>query len=336
MRIPLLAVTLLWCAPVFAASKTMDIYFIDVEGGQATLIVSPSGQSMMVDTGWPGLNFRDADRIAAAAKLAGVKQIDYLVVTHYHDDHVGGVAQLTQRLPIKNFVDHGPSVEKDANGQRLYNAYVKARESGKHIEVKPGDKIPVQGLDVIVLTAGGDGLPLALAGAGQPNPACAAAKMQDPDPTENARSVGTLITFGKFRIIDLGDLTWNKEYELVCPNNKIGTVDVYLTTHHGMDISNSPAIVRALHPRVAIMNNGARKGGAPAAWQTIHQSPGLEDIWQVHFAIEGGKDNNAPDALIANVDETGSANWLKVSAAADGSFTVSNSRNKYSKHYEAR
>ncbi|MBI2680184.1 MAG: MBL fold metallo-hydrolase [Candidatus Solibacter usitatus] len=335
MRVPLLALLLALGAHGLAA-KNLDIYFVDVEGGQATLFVAPSGQSLMVDTGWPGLNSRDADRIAAVAKLAGVKQIDYLLVTHYHSDHVGGAAQLAAKLPIKNFVDHGPSVETDADGQKLYNNYLKAREGGTHIQVKPGDKLPINGLDVIIVAAGGDAIPLALAGAGQPNPACATTKKMDADPTENARSVGALITYGKFRTIDLGDLTWNKENELVCPNNKIGTVDMYITTHHGMDISNSPAIVNALHPRVAVMNNGARKGGSPAAWQTIHQSPGLEDIWQVHFAIEGGKDNNSPDAMIANVDETGSAHWIKVSAAVDGSFTVMNSRNKYTKSYAAR
>jgi len=335
MRVSLLALLLALGAHALAA-KNLEIYFVDVEGGQATLFVAPSGQSMMVDTGWPGLNNRDADRIAAVAKLAGVKQIDYLVVTHYHDDHVGGTAQLNAKLPIKNFVDHGASVETDAAGKRLYDKYLKVRESGTHIEVKPGDKVPIAGLDVIVLTAGGAAIPLALAGAGQPNPACATTKPMDADPTENARSVGTLITYGKFRTIDLGDLTWNKEIELMCPNNKVGTVSMDIVSHHGMDISNSPALVNALHPQVAIMDNGARKGGSVAAWQTLHKSPGLEDIWQLHFAVEGGKDNNSPDAMIANVDETGSAHWIKVTAMADGSFTVVNSRNKYTKTYPAR
>ncbi len=335
MRVSLLALLLALGAHALAA-KNLEIYFVDVEGGQATLFVAPSGQSMMVDTGWPGLNNRDADRIAAVAKLAGVKQIDYLVVTHYHDDHVGGTAQLNAKLPIKNFVDHGPTVENDAAGKRLYEKYLKVREGGTHIEVKPGDKVPIAGLDVIVLTAGGAAIPLALAGAGQPNPACATTKPMDNDPTENARSVGTLITYGKFRTIDMGDLTWNKEIELMCPNNKVGTVSMDIVSHHGMDISNSPALVNALHPQVAIMDNGARKGGSVAAWQTLHKSPGLEDIWQLHFAVEGGKENNSPDAMIANVDETGSAHWIKVTAMADGSFTVVNSRNKYTKTYAAR
>ena len=147
-----------------------------------------------------------------------------------------------------------------------------------------------------------------------------AIKARDEDKTENARSLGTLITFGKFRIIDLGDLTWNKEHDLVCPNNKIGTVDVYLTTHHGMNMSGPAAIVHALHPRVAIMNNGARKGGTPEAWQVVHSSPGIEDIWQVHYAVAGGKENNAPDTFIANVDEQCEGKYIKLSVQPDGTL----------------
>ncbi len=335
MRVRTLLPFLMLCAAAaLPAAKTLEIYFVDVEGGQATLVVSPAKQALLVDTGWPGLNMRDANRIAAAAKRAGVKQIDYLVVTHYHDDHVGGVPQLVSKLPVRTFVDHGASVEHGASEDRLYNRYVKARETGQHLEVKPGDKIPMKGLDVTVLTAGGQGIAGALPGAGQPNPACAAVKPLEADASENAQSVGILIQFGSFRMIDLGDLTWNKENELVCPANKIGTVDLYLTTHHGMNISNSPAIVQALHPRVAVMNNGARKGGSPEAWQVVHDSPGLQDIWQVHYAMDGGKDHNSPEAMIANIYEQGDeANWLKVSAGANGEITVYNSRNKYEKTY---
>ncbi len=335
MRIRTLLPFLILCAAqTLPAAKTLDIYFVDVEGGQATLVVSPSKQALLVDTGWPGFNMRDANRIAAAAKRAGVKQIDYLVVTHYHTDHVGGAPQLVGKLPVRTFVDHGESVEHGENEDRLYNRYVKARESGQHLQVKPGDKIPMKGLDVTVLTSAGQGIAGPLPGAGQPNPACATTKPLENDPSENAQSVGILIQFGSFRMIDLGDLTWNKENELVCPVNKIGTVDLYLTTHHGMNISNSPAIVQALHPRVAVMNNGARKGGSPEAWQVVHDSPGLQDIWQVHYAMDGGKDHNSPEAMIANIyDKDDEANWLKVSAGADGEITVYNSRNKFEKTY---
>ena len=335
MRIrPLLLFLLLGAAPWLDAAKTLDIYFVDVEGGQATLVVSPSKQSLLVDAGWPGLSMRDADRIAAAAKAAGVKQIDYMVVSHFHSDHVGGVPQLARRLPIRTFVDHGESIEHDAEGSRLYKAYVKARETGKHMQVKPGDKIPVKDLDVTVLTAGGESIATALPGAGQPNAACASTKLQAADPSENAQSVGILIQYGSFRMIDLGDLTWNKEYELVCPNNKVGKVDLYLTTHHGMNISNPPAIVRALEPRVAVMNNGARKGGSPETWKILHDSAGKPDIWQVHYAVEAGKEHNSPEAMIANADEKDDeAKWLKVSADSNGAITVYNSRNKFQKSY---
>src|SRR5260370_6284910 len=256
------------------AAKTLEVYFIDVEGGQATLLVSPSGQSMLVDTGWSGFKNRDADRIAAAAKLAGIKQIDYLVITHFHTDHVGGVPQLAAKLPIKHFVDHGPNNETGAQRDALYAAYKNAWGSGEHIVVKPGDKIPVKGLDVQVLTANGDLIKTPLAGAGAANPLCGQDKPRAVDTSENARSTGTLITFGKFRMIDLGDLTWNKEQDLVCPNNLVGTVDVYLTTHHGMDMSGPATIVHALKPPLAIMTNSPTKAGSVPPRQLVADSPG--------------------------------------------------------------
>lgn len=317
------------------AAKTFDAYFIDVEGGQATLMVSPSGQSMLVDTGWAGFNNRDADRIAAAAKMAGVKQIDYLVITHFHADHVGGVPQLVAKLPVKHFVDHGPNNEKGEAADALYAAYKNAWGSSEHIVVKPGDKVPVKGLDVQVLSANGDAIKTPLKGAGEANPLCGKDALRREDKSENARSTGTLMTFGKFRLIDLGDLTWNKEQDLVCPNNLVGTVDVYLTTHHGMDMSGPATIVHALKPRVAIMNNGATKGGSVPAWQVVHNSPGVLDLWQVHFAVNGGKENNVSEQFIANPDQNNDqGNFIKLSAESNGNFTVTNSRNNFSKTYK--
>jgi beta-lactamase superfamily II metal-dependent hydrolase len=316
------------------AARTLDVYFIDVEGGQATLFVSPSGESMLVDTGWPDVGGRDADRIVSVAKLAGVKQIDYLVVTHYHMDHVGGVPQLAARIPIRTFVDHGPSVESGPEADQLFSAYLSVRDKAKHLLAKPGDMIPIRGINVQVLTAAGNEISKPLPGAGAPNPLCAGAKRKDVDPSENAQSVGMLITYDRFRMIDLGDLTWNKELGLACPDNKIGTVDVYLGTHHGLDLSGAPPLVQALHPLVAITDNGARKGGAPEAWQTIHSSPGLEDIWQLHYALEAGKVNNAPEAFIANLEEHCRGKWIRLSAEPDGQFTVTNSRNGKTKAYK--
>ena len=323
--------------PPFGGSVggAFDVYFIDVEGGQATLMVSPSGQSLLVDTGWPGFSGRDANRIAATAKAAGVKRIDYLVITHYHLDHVGGVPELAKSIPIVHFVDHGASVEADKSGSELFAAYRKARRSSQHIVARPGGRIPLRGLDVEVLTAAGKEIRPPLERAGAQNTYCADTKLRETDPSENAQSVGVLVRFARFRLIDLGDLTWNKEYELVCPANRVGKVDVYVVSHHGMNLSGSPALVYGLAPRVAIMDNGAHKGGSPEAWQTVHSSPGIEDIWQLHYAIDAGKPNNAPDEFIANPEENCKGYGLKLSAKPDGSFTVTNARNGYTKTYKA-
>ncbi len=265
-----------------------------------------------------------------------MKKIDYLVITHYHEDHVGGVPQLAGKLPIRNFVDHGESIETDQRASELFKAYTEYRAKGSHILAKPGDTIPIKGLDVQVLTSNGEALKSSLAGSGQANPLCAGAKLREQDGSENARSLGTLITLGKFRAIDLGDLTWNKEHDLFCPDNKVGAVELYIASHHGSELSGAPFMVHALHPMVAIMDNGARKGGTPEAWQAMHTSPGIEDIWQLHYSIAGGKENNTPDTFIANTDELGdTGNWIRVIARPDGSFTVYNSRNKYTKTYAA-
>lgn len=315
--------------------KALEIYFIDVEGGQSTLIVSPSGQSLLIDTGWRGFEGRDADRIVQAAKAAHVKQIDYLLITHYHRDHVGGVPQLADQMKILNFLDHGPNIEDSKVVKEDYSDYVRAIQRGEHTVVKPGDTVPIKGLSVKVLTAAGAHIQMPLEGAGKPNSFCATTPKREADPTENAQSVGVLVTFEKFRFLDMGDLTWNKELELMCPNNPIGTVDVLLTSHHGLNQSNSPPLVDAVHPRVAIMNNGARKGGSPDAWQVVKDSPGLEDLWQLHYAVEGGKEHNVADSFIANVDEQDAGQYIKLTADANGSFTVWNQRNKFTKVYKS-
>ncbi len=323
----------LLAAGLLPAAKNLDIYFIDVEGGQATLFVAPGGESLLVDTGWPGHNHRDAERIAAAAKAAGVKKIDYLVITHYHTDHVGGVPQLAEKLPIHTFVDHGASVESGQEADVLWNAYTTFRDKGAHLQVKPGDTIPIKGLDVKVVESAGEAIARPLEGAGQPNPDCATLQRHEEDRSENAQSVGILATFAGVRILDLGDLTWNKEFNLVCPANKLGPIDIHIVSHHGIDQSSSPQLIHAIHPRVAIMDNGARKGGSPSTWDIIHQSPGLEDLWQLHFAIAGGKEHNSSDTVIANVDEICEGKWLRVTVRPDGGFTLFNSRNKFEKEY---
>jgi hypothetical protein len=253
-------------------------------------------------------------------------------VTHDHADHVGGVPALAARVPIRTFVDHGPTVEQGDQPAQLYQRYLAVRDRARHVLARPGETLPVAGLDVRIVSAAGDVITTPLPGAGQPNPLCRDYAPMDPDPTENARSVGVVLTFGRFRLLDLGDLTWNKEHDLVCPNNLLGTVDLYLTTHHGLNLSGSPVLVHAVHPRVAIMNNGARKGGVPSAWRIIKGSPGLEDLWQLHYAVDGGADHNVAEALIANVDDT-TAHEIAVSAQRSGSFTVTNGRNGHAKTY---
>lgn len=314
------------------AAKTVNMYFVDVEGGQATLIVTPSKQSILVDSGWPGFNGRDADRIAQTAKKAGVKQIDYLIVTHYHTDHAGGVPQLVERIPVKNFVDHGPNIETGRGAAPLFDAYLKAAGTGKRIVVKPGDSLPVKDVKIEFLTANAEAIAQPLKGAGETNPLCGTPAYK-PDPGENGRSVGFLLTFNSFKFLNLGDLTSLEETELMCPVNRIGTVDLYLVTHHGADTSNSKEIVHAIQPRVAIMNNGARKGGSPSVWQTVRSAPRLEDLWQLHFAVAGGKESNSPDTFIANLDETCEGKMLHAAIQENGSFTVQNMRNAYTKTY---
>lgn len=316
-----------------AAAPALRIFFIDVEGGQATLIVTPAGQSMLVDTGWPGFNGRDADRIVAAARQAGIKQIDFLLITHFHMDHVGGVAQLVERIPVRTFMDHGSNVETSKQAKDLYSAYLKAAARATRRVLKPGDTIPLRGVDVTVLTSNGEHIQTALAGAGRPNSDCAGVKPLGPDSSENAQSIGFLLTYGKFRFLDLGDLTWDKELALMCPSNPIGTVDVFLVSHHGMAISNSPALVWAVHPRVAVMDNGAKKGGAPKAWSVVEKSPGLEDLWQLHYSVPGGASHNVAEKFIANVGETDTGFALDLAAHSDGSFRVANTRNGFTKSY---
>jgi competence protein ComEC len=353
------------------AVKTLDIYVIDVEGGNATLIVSPSGESVLVDSGnggptglGPANAVRDAGRIMTAVKASGLSQIDHLITTHWHSDHYGGMVELAAHVPIRNFIDHGPNAPDDflhaAADDFLQKTYPRLYGSANHTLVRPGDRISVAGLDVLVVTSAGETIKAALPAAGGTNPHCARFRPGDNN-AEDPMSVGTLVSFGQFRAIHLGDLTKNKEFELMCPNNRIGTVDVLLGLHHGVDSSNSEVLVHALRPRVAIMNNGTRKGGQPDVMKTLHLSPGLEDLWQMHFSQLSGQEYTVPGMFVANVLDdplaampiapmsapepgpnappapvhNGTAYWIKVSAQADGTFTVTNGRNGFTKTYTA-
>lgn len=347
-------------------AKPLTVYVVDTEGGKAALWVTPGGQSLLIDSGNPGN--RDLDRLMAAIEDAGLKQIDFLISTHYHVDHIGGLQELVKRIPIAHYIDHGKSVEPREQVQGFEAAYAELYGKAKHTVVKPGDKVPIQGLDWRIVSSAGAVLKTALPGGGKPNAACAGVARKDDAPTDdNGQSVGSVVTFGQFRAIDLGDLLWNKELDLMCPNNPIGTVDVYFVTHHGLDASNSPALVHGVQPRVAIMQNGTRKGAGAQTMAALRSSPGLEDLWQLHWSYNAGIEQNSPGVFIANIDDAATiasvltapprgggpgqgggrgaaaaaaahtpAYWVKLTAQPDGSFTVTNSRNGFSKTYGKR
>jgi hypothetical protein len=241
----------------------------------------------------------------AAVTDAGLKQIDFLILTHYHVDHIGGLQELSKRIPIAHYIDHGPNVEEREQVQGFQAAYAELYGKAKHTVVKAGDKVPITGLDWRIVTSAGNVLKTPLTpGSAKPNPACTGVAPKDASPTDdNAQSVGSVITFGQFRAIDLGDLLWNKENELVCPNNPVGAVDVYFVTHHGLDASGSPALVHAVQPRVAVMQNGTRKGGGVEAIKTMRSSSGFEDLWQLHWSYNAGLELNSAGVFIANIDD---------------------------------
>jgi competence protein ComEC len=327
-----------WAAPAPQREKSLHIYFVDVEGGQATLFVTSAGQSLLIDTGWPGNEGRDADRIVATARKVGIRKIDYVLITHFHDDHVGGVPQLAARIPIGTFIDHGENRETtDAVTVKDWQAYQAVLATGKYqrISAKPGDALPIKGMQAAIISSDGALIEKPLAGAGQVNPFCKDAEQFPADTMENGRSLGTFINFGILSILDLGDLTHDKEMQLMCPINKIGKIDIYIVSHHGWSESSSPAFVYGLAPRVAIMDNGAKKGGTPSVLDIIRKSPGLEDLWQLHFSDEGGATHNVAAEFIANPDGPDGANYLELTAHPDGSFEVFNSRTQKSKHYSA-
>ncbi len=342
------------------AQETLDIYLIDVEGGGATLFVSPAGETLLIDTGNGGQNAaRDAGRIIDAMQDASVAEIDHLITTHWHGDHYGAMQELASQVPVRHDFDHGASVESNARVADFLNTTYRALyEAAEHTVVTPGDRIALAGIDITVLASAKRVIDRPLPGHGLSNHYCADFVPQNEDNGENAQSVGILAQFGEFKVLHLGDLTVNTEFELMCPNNPIGTVDLFVVSHHGQPISNAEVLVHAIEARVAIMNNGTRKGGQPDAMRVIYSAPGLEDLWQLHFSQLSGQEYTVPGLFIANgVDEeqaampiaplvprrgagapprpvhNGEAYWIKVSGQADGSFAVTNSRNGFTKEY---
>jgi competence protein ComEC len=325
-----------------AASKTFDMYVIDTEGGKSLLLVSPSGESMLIDTGFPGNDDRDAKRIAEAVKAANLKQVDHLVTSHYDGDHVANLPATVAKVPVKTFYDHGDAAVKDPRTTESVRQYLEIAAKAKRVVVKPGDKIPFKGIDVLVLTAAGKHITTPVKGGGEPNPYCKDTERMkwtnaDEDNSENGNAVGLLFTYGKFRMVDLADLTWNREIELMCPNNPIGSVDLFMVSHHGNDISNSPALVDALHWRVALMNNGARKIGAPSVLKTLRAAPGMQALYLSHYSVRGAE-NNPPEEFIANIvqdwKDPADGKLLKVSVNQNADITVTNQRTNVSKTYK--
>ena len=336
----LLALALVMLPAAHAAKRDLRVFFIDVEGGQSTLFVTPTGQSLLIDTGWPGNEGRDADRILAATQKAGIHKIDYVLLTHYHDDHSGGIPQLVARVPVGTFIDHGANIDTKPGGptEKIYAAYQQVLATGKykHMVAHPGDVLPVTGMKVTVIASDGNVIDHPLPGAGQANQYCSVPETKPMDRSENSHSLGVLLEFGKLKILDLGDLTWDQEMRFMCPDNRVGQVDILVVSHHGLNPSSSHALVNGVHPRVAIMNNAATKGGAPQVIDTVLQSPGLETLWQLHFSEKGGPDHNTAAPYIANPEGREEGNYFLLTASPKGSFTVYNSGTKASKDYATR
>jgi competence protein ComEC len=355
LRLPLLVLLLASASLPSVQARNLEIYWIDVEGGASTLIVSPSGESMLIDTGWE-VGGRDSKRIFDAVQHAGLKSIDFLVISHFHADHAGGLPALSKMIPIRHFYDRGDAIEKE-NLQWL-DGY-RAASAGKRTIVKPGDEIPIKGFQALVVSSNQQVLAKPVKGGG-PNPLCDNAEQKLSAGPENGRGVGLLLTYGKFRFLNLIDLDWEKEMELACPVNKLGTVTVYQTGRHGsFDGAGAPALLGAISPQVVVVNNGPRKGmgqvdaavksatppgktTAPYeknAYLRLAKLTGIEGIWQVHLSLldKAPEHNTSPD-MIANLEESADCkgNWIQASVEKDGKFTVTNGRNGFSKTYAAR
>jgi beta-lactamase superfamily II metal-dependent hydrolase len=340
----LAALVVLGFSPFVAGAegkRGLDIYFIDTEGGAATLIVTPAGESVLIDCGNPGP--RDAERIHKAAELAGLKTIDHLAITHWHTDHYGSAEKLSTLIPIRNFYDRGIPEKLDEdpkNFPTLIQAW-KAASKGKSKVLRPGDEISLKQTDgaapvkLLCLCAAGEVVP-DKPGAPE-NPVASDHKPQPEDKSDNARSLGFLLSYGDFRFLDLGDLTWNIEYKLVHPSDKIGPVDVYQVTHHGLDISNNPVLINTVRPRVAVFNNGPEKGCMPAVTTALRRSPEIKAIYQLHRNIKVGAQENTDPEFIANAEAKCEGEAIKLSVAADGkSYTLTVGSKGKPKRYETR
>jgi len=321
-------------AGVVVGASTLEILFIDVEGGACTLLVTPAGESLLIDAGYGGREGRDPDRILAAAAEAGIDRIDYLLITHFHSDHVGGVPEIASRIPIGTFIDYGSPLGTDRMAVRGFQQYEPVRGSNPHIKPRPGDRLPLEGIEAVVVSVGGALLSAPLPGAGRVNDACVNVEDHPEDGTENFRSIGVMFRFGAFRFLALGDLSGNTLTGQACPKDLLGEVSAYLVAHHGDYDTNVPALYAALRPRAAIMNNGVTKGGSPDALKTLHSQPDL-DLWQLHASRNLGAVNSTED-LIANLDDGATRYAIRLTAQSDGSFRIVNGRTGFAKAYTPR
>jgi beta-lactamase superfamily II metal-dependent hydrolase len=317
------------------AARALDIYWIDVEGGASTLIVTAAGQALLMDTGYAGFDDRDPARIEHVLRReAGLDRIDYVLTSHFHGDHMGGLIALAGRVPIGTFVDYGDSLGRPGGaGPALWTPYL-ATAGTKRRSVRPGDRLPLTGIDVTIVAADGRALPSPI-GRAAPNPSCAAFTRQPDDTGENGRSLGYHLRAGRFDFLDLGDLSWNFQQALVCPDNRLGTIDLLQAPHHAVRDDVLPQLLAAVTPAVVVMNNGPRKGAGPVAVAAVLASPGLEDAWSLHRALANDAAHNAPEAHTANLGDTDgcAAHWIRARLDDAGTFTVMNSRNGYVKSY---
>ncbi len=337
-----------WLALAAQAEKTLDVYWVDVEGGAATLIVTPAGQSILIDTGNPGT--RDAERIhQVATKQAKLEKIDFLITTHFHGDHFGGAAPLSQLMPIGMVYDNGiPVRNPDRNRQDpafilKVRPYKTMKVDGREV-VQPGATLPLKQVanaakvDLTFVAAARKFIE-APKGA-KKNPLTGSVPAKSEDLSDNANSVASLITLGGFRFLDCGDLTWNMEAKLVEPVNRVGTVDVYQVNHHGLATSNNPVLIKSVAPTVSVMNNGHTKGCSPTAFAALTTTKSIKAMYQVHKNLRAdGKQNNTGEEFIANLGEPKEckAFALKMSVAADGqSYTLSNPRNGHQRTFKTR
>lgn len=316
-------------------SRTLDVYWIDVEGGAATLVITPSGQSILMDTGWGRPDDRDARRVQAAMQDAGIERLDFLITSHFHRDHVGGLSALAERVEVGQFIDHGDSVEQDREpGRDLFDSYLEVVKDRRR-SVAPGDRLRVDGVD-FSFVASHRAIRERTSSMG-PNVLCRGADPGEEDRGENAHSVGYLLSLGGFQFLNLGDLTPDMQHQLACPGSVLGAVDILQIPHHGNGVA--PQLVWALTPSVAVMANGPHKGGSPAGYEVVSTSPGLAHIWQLHRSLDTDAARNTSERRIANLTEENDCegHWIKASVNPDGrSYTVTNARNGASESYAWR